>query len=145
MVKEFLINDIQKCCEILIQTFNNPPWNDKFTAETARIYLQELIDNKRFAGYTIWDNGLLVGAVFCHLRYNWRGDELSVDLIYISPEYQRKGYGGILMRTVEKYAKDHSCICISLSTNAGTPAFDFYGKIGFKEFPGKLIWLYKSI
>jgi len=135
MIKEFAINDLQKCCEVFIQAFNRPPWNDEFTNETAYIYLKELVDNKRFAGYTLWDNELLIGAVFCHLRNNWRGDELIVDLMYISPDCQRKGYGEVLMNVVEKFAKENSCIIITLSTSVGAPAFSFYEKLGFKKVP----------
>jgi ribosomal protein S18 acetylase RimI-like enzyme len=143
MVKEFSKNDLQKCCEVFIQVFNNFPWNDKWTRETAYIYLKELIENKRFLGYTLWDNNSLIGAVFCHLRYNWRGDDINVDLLYISPDYQRKGFGRILMNEIEKFTKENLVSCIVLSTSENTPAFKFYEKMGFAQL-GKTVTMFKT-
>jgi len=132
MVKEFSIFDFQKVCEVFMNTFNKS-WNDEWTLETARIYLQELLDNKRFAGFTVWENDLLIGFAFCHMRYNWRGDDMTIDLLGISPDYQRKGYGTILINAVEKFSKENSLTGVGLSTGLNTPAFNFYEKHGYKN------------
>ena len=144
MIKEFLINDFQKCCESFVQTFNSPPWNDKFTIETARIYLQELLDNKRFVGFTSWEDGALAGFVFCHMRYNWRGDDITIDMMCISPDYQRKGYGSGLLDAVEKFAKENACVVILLSTSIDAPAFNFYEKLNFTRWESE-VTMRKSI
>ena len=144
MIKEFIQDDFQKCCELYIKVFNNPPWNDMWTNETAHIYLQELTDHKRFLGYTLWDGNLFIGAVFCHMKNHYRGDEIFIDEMYISPDYQRKGYGTELMKAVEKYAKDNSFISITLLTGKGRPAFDFYEKLGFKHLE-YLAFMYKNV
>jgi len=137
LIKEFSKNDFQKCCDLFIYTFNRPPWHDEWTNETAHIYLKELVDSKRFVGYTLWDNDSLIGVAFCHTRFNWRGDELAVDLMFISPDHQRKGCGLTLMNAVETFAKDNSCITITLSTGVDAPAFSFYEKLGFEKVPEK--------
>ena len=142
MVKEFSICDFQKCCEVFIQAFNRAPWDDKWTSKTAQIYLQELVDNRRFLGYTLWDNDLLIGAAFCHMRYNWRGDDITIDVMYISPDYQNKGYGQLLMNSIKLFAKKNSYACIILSTSENTPAFFFYKKTGFTQF-GNSVTMYK--
>lgn len=89
------------------------------------------------------ENGLLIGAAFCHLRYNWRGDELCLDIMYISPDYQRKGYGSVLLNSVEKFAKENACIVITLSTNIDTPAFKLYDKFGFKMHSADSAYMHK--
>jgi GNAT superfamily N-acetyltransferase len=132
MIKEFSIFDFQKACEVFMQAFNLPPWNDEWTLETARIYLQELLDNKRFIGFTSWENDVLTGFIFCHIRYNWRGNDMTVDLMGVSPGYQRKGYGAELINAAEKYAKENSIACIGLWTSKNAPAFQFYEKLGYK-------------
>ena len=115
-----------------MQAFNLPPWNDEWTLETARIYMQELLDNKRFIGFTAWENDVLTGFIFCHIRYNWRGDDMTIDLMGVSPDYQRKGYGAELINAVEKYVKENSITCIGLGTSKNAPAFKFYEKLGYK-------------
>lgn len=132
MVKEFSIFYFQKVCELFMDTFN-ASWNDEWTIETARMYLQELLDNKRFVGFTAWKNDSLTGFAFCHMRYNWRGDDMTIDLMGISPNYQRKGYGELLIKAVEKFSKENSITSIGLSTGLNTSAFNFYEKLGFKN------------
>jgi len=144
MVREFSTNDLQKCCALFIRVFNDSPWNDNWTNETAYTYLQELVNNKRFLGYTLWDNGLLIGAVFCHMKNHYRGDEIFIDEMYISSDYQRKGHGMELMNAVEKYAKENYFISITLLTGIDKPAFNFYKKFGCKQLEN-LAFMYKRI
>ena len=132
MVKEFSIFDFKKVCEVFMNTFNES-WNDEWTVETARMYLQELLDNRRFVGFTAWENDLLIGFAFCHMRYNWRGDDMTIDLMGISPDYQRKGYGEALINAVEQFSKENSLTSVGLSTGLNTPAFNFYEKLGFEN------------
>ena len=143
MIKEFSIFDFQKVCEVFMKTFNDS-WNDEWTIDTARIYLQELIDNRRFVGFTAWENDSLIGFAFCHMRYNWRGDDMTIDLLGISPDYQRKGYGTILINAIEEFSKENSLTGVGLSTGLNTPAFSFYEKHGYENskdaaFMGKSI------
>ena len=133
MIKQFSVFDFEKVCEVFMQAFNSPPWNDEWTMETACIYLQELLDSKRFVSFTAWESDLLIGFAFCHARYNWRGDEVTIDLIGISPDYQRKGYGELLVKAIEQYSKENSLTGIVLSTSLNSPAFNFYEKLGFKN------------
>jgi len=132
VIKEFSIFDFRKVCEVFMKAFNET-WNDEWTIETARMYLQELLDNKRFVGFTAWENNSLIGFAFCHTRYNWRGDDMTIDLMGISPGYQRKGYGEMLIKAVEKFSKENFLIGIGLMTGLNKPAFNFYEKLGFKN------------
>jgi len=133
-----------KCCELFIQVFNAPPWNDKWTNETTEKYLREIIDNKRFMGYTLWENDVLTGVVFCHIKSHYKGDEIFVDELFVSPDYQRKGYGMELMGAVEKYAKENSFVNITLLTSMGSPSFKFYEKFGCRHLD-YLAFMYKHI
>jgi hypothetical protein len=92
MIKSFSMNDLQKCCELYIRTFNGEPWYDHWTEETAYARLLELAENKRFLGYTLWDKDELLGAVFCHLKTFHNGSEIFVDELWVSSNHQRKGY-----------------------------------------------------
>ena len=144
MIKEFSLFDLEKCCKLFIDVFNKPPWDDEWTNKTASAYLQELVDYKRFLGYTLWDNDLLIGAVFCHIKSHYRGEEVFVDEIFVKPENQRKGYGTKLMNEIENYAKNNSFISITLLTGKSNPAFDFYSKFGWKHLD-YLAFIYKRI
>ena len=86
----------------------------------------------------------IIGAVFCHMKNHYRGDEIFVDEMFISPECQRKGHGTKLMNEVEKFAKDNSFISITLLTGKGKPAYDFYEKFGCKHLD-HLAFMYKRM
>jgi len=144
MIKVFSLDDMCKCVELFVQVFNAPPWNNKWTNNTAWKYLQEFSDSKQFLGYTLWDNDIIIGAVFGHLKSWYGGDEIYIDELYISPDYQRKGYGIALMDTVEKFAKENSFSSITLLTGVGSPAFSFYEKIGYKHLE-HLAFMHKRV
>lgn len=142
MIRSFSQTNLQKCCELYINVFNAPPWNDEWTNETAHTYLKELTDHKRFLGFTLWTNEQLTGAVFAHMKNHYRGDEIYIDELFISPDHQRKGHGMLLMDEVEKYAKENSFISVTLLTGVKKPAFNFYEKRGYKHLD-YLAFMYK--
>ena len=146
MIKLYSDVDFAKCCELFIDVFNGAPWNDSWTDGAARAYLGELAGHARFLGYTLWDGceGALIGAVFCHLKTHYRGDEIFVDEMYIASDYQRKGYGMALMREVERYAKENNIISITLLTGKNMPAFGFYQKFGCRHLE-HLAFMHKRI
>ena len=144
MIKSFAAEDFQKCCDLYIHVFNSPPWNDQWTNENVHVYLQELIDHKRFLGYTLWDDDILVGAIFAHMKNHYRGDEIFIDELFISQDHQRKGCGMLLMDTIENYATADLFISVTLLTGVGKAAFDFYEKRGYKHLD-YLAFMYKRM
>ena len=143
MIKEFTLSDLEKCCELYIQVFNNEPWNDNWTYEMAYAYLQELVEHKRFLSYTLWNGEYLIGAVFAHIK-RFKYDEIYIDELFISSDCQRKGNGIKLMNAVDKYAKENSIISITLLTGIDKPAFSFYIKLGYKHLD-HLAFMYNRI
>jgi len=144
MIKIFSADDLQKCCELYLKVFNSSPWNDKWTNETAHRCLKDLSECKRFVGYTLWEDDILAGAVFAHTRTFYKGDEIYIDELFISPDCQRKGYGIELMGEIEKYAKENSLTCITLLTAVEMPAFDFYEKQGYRHMD-YMAFMYKRM
>ena len=133
MIKSFAICDFEECRDLFIDVFNAPPWHDKWTVETAGKLLNELMDNKRFLGYTLWEKDMILGAIFCQIRTSYLGDEIRVEELFVSPDYQCRGHGKMLMSAVEKYAKENSCGSITLLTSRRNSAFKFYEHLNFYE------------
>jgi len=133
MIKPFSMSDLQNCCELYVRTFNGEPWYDHWTVETAYDRLLELAENKRFLGYTLWNDDELIGAVFCFLKTYYNGSEIFVEELWVSSDYQRKGYGMKLMDEVEKYATENGITSVTLFTGKNKPSFDFYEKRGYNH------------
>ena len=132
-LKKFSTEDLIPCCELYIKVFNAPPWNDSWTDDAVRRCLGDLTERKRFLGYTYWENDTLVGAVFAHTKTFYKGDEIYIDELFISPDCQRKGYGQDLMNAIEKYACENKITAITLLTAKKQPAFIFYEKLGYRH------------
>ena len=144
MIKEYTNSDFNLCCELYIKVFNSPPWNDKWTMGTIGVYLHELIDNKRFFGFTLWDESILTGAIFCHGKSWYKGDEAYIDELFVASELQRKGRGKTLMDCVEKFAKDNNYASITLLTGRENPSYDFFVKYGYKQL-NYMAFMHKQI
>ena len=144
MIKDYSNDDFHNCCELFVQVFNAPPWNDNWTMEIACKYLCEITRHQRFIGYTLWESGVLIGVVFCRVETHFSVDIMFVEELFVSVDCQRKGYGTVLMKEVEKYASENSVARVTLLTSRGTPPFKFYEKIGYEHLDW-LAFLQKSI
>ncbi|MCL1842487.1 MAG: GNAT family N-acetyltransferase [Defluviitaleaceae bacterium] len=142
-IKHFCAEDLPACCELYIKVFNNPPWNDKWTKETALRCLGDLAERKRFLGYTLWEDETLVGAIFAHAKTFYTGDEIYIDELFICPSRQRMGYGQMLMAETENFAKQNDITCITLITSKRMAAFDFYKKLGYSHLDS-MVLLFRS-
>ena len=112
--------------------------------EIACKYLCEITDHQRFIGYILWESDVLIGVVFCRIETHFNGDIMFVEELFISVDSQRKGYGAVLMKEVEKYASENSVVSVTLLTSRGTPPFKFYEKIGYANLDW-LAFLQKSM
>lgn len=135
MITEFSLDDLESCVALFVQVFNGEPWRDKWTDETARVYLRELIDHRRFVGFTLWDGQTLAGAVLGHLKSHYKGDELFIDELFIHPDGQRRGHGTALMDTTEQFSREHFLVSITLLTGKEKPSFRFFEKCGYRHLP----------
>lgn len=144
MIKKFESSDLKMCAEIMMSVYNNEHWQCQWNLETAQSYLQDYSDNKKFVGYTLWLDGIIIGAIFCHEKVWWNNSEVFVDEMFIAPDFQRQGYGAQLLNAVETYIKAHNLAGFTLSTNRFTPAPDFYRKNGFSDAE-HVIFMYKEI
>lgn len=137
-------NHIQGCAELLMQAYNSAPWDDQWSKETAERYLNEFATNPRFVGFIMLENNRIIGAAFCHEKTWWTNDELYVDEFYISPDFQRKGYGNILLQHLERYIKEKKLAGFTLLTNKYMPAVKFYDKNGFTKAE-HVLFMYKEV
>lgn len=144
MIKKFEASDLTICAEIMLMVYNNELWQCHWSLETAKNYLKDYVENKKFIGYTLWLDGVIKGAIFCHEKVWWNNNEVFVDEMFVSPELQRQGYGTELLKVVESYIKEQNLAGLTLLTNRFTPAPNFYKKNGFSD-ADHVLFMYKEI
>ena len=64
--------------------------------------------------------------------------------MFVLPERQRGGYGGMLIRAAEKYVDEHGLAGLTLCTNKYAPAPNFYRKNGFADNEA-ILFMYKEV
>lgn len=64
MIKEFDVNDLNECAKIMMLVYNNELWQCQWSFETAKAYLMDYIENKKFIGYTLRLDDSIKGAIF---------------------------------------------------------------------------------
>ena len=136
MICEYSSEQLESCAKLFVKTFNSSPWNDEWSMERAKKYLKEITDTPRFVGFTLWKSGEVIGVAFCHAVTWWDGDELFIDEFFVSYEYQRHGYGGMIMNSVVEYCENNSLKSISLMTSNHMPSNEFYIRNGFSISAG---------
>ena len=144
MIKKFELKDLTACAEIMMSVYNNELWQCSWSLETAKDYLMDYVEAKKFIGYVLWLDDEIKGAVFCHEKIWWNNSEVFIDEMFISPELQRQGYGRDLLNVVEDYIKEHNLVGFTLTTNRFTPAPKFYKKNGFLDAE-HVLFMYKEV
>ena|ERR1700754_5113440 len=147
MKKNILTKDhLDDCVNVFVKAYNTAPWNCKWTAENAREYLSELIDHVNFTGFIIYDNNDVAGAILGHRKTWWTDQQLMINELFVSPEFQKRGYGKMLMQQMEDYAASRGIKLLALMTNKYLPVYEFYEQVDytaadqyvfmFKQLPG---------
>ena len=124
--------DFSSCAKLLIESFKEEPWNEKWKFKKAYNRIDELMSSCTSRGYVIIDDkkvvGMCIGEVMTYAGFK----ELWIDEFSINPAYQRKGLGSKLLAFVKKELTKEQIDHISLATGKDYPAAKFYEKNGFK-------------
>ena len=143
-LKKFELRDLTACAEIMMSVYNNELWQCRWSLDTAKDYLRDYAEYKKFIGYVLWLDDEIKGAIFCHEKIWCNNSEIFIDEIFISPELQRQGYGTELLNVVENYIKEHNLVGFTLTTNRFTPAPKFYRKNNFSDAE-HVLFMFKEV
>jgi len=133
MIRKFENIDVAICAKIMQSVYNNEMYQCYWSDETARSYLQDFVEHKKFVGFTCVENEKVVGAILCREKVWWNNSELYIEEMFVSSEFQRQGHGAQLLRSVEEYVHKKKLAGITLSTVRHSFAPDFYKKNGFSD------------
>jgi GNAT superfamily N-acetyltransferase len=143
-LKSFERNDLLRCTNTFTNVFNQEPWNDEWSTETAFQYLLDYTNSSGFIGIIAEDREEVIGFVFGVRKRWWSGDEFFINEMCVSVEKQKTGVGSKLMKFLEKKLEFDGIENITLLTDRGIPAEIFYKKNGFTEVD-RVMFLNKNI
>ncbi|KPH76254.1 MULTISPECIES: GNAT family N-acetyltransferase [Bacillaceae] len=135
---------LPECTSTFMDVFNQEPWNDEWTKETAKNYLEDFTHTPGFKGIVAFDGEEMIGFIFGNLKHWWSGDEFFINEMCVVADKQNSGIGSKMMNNLIKELKLDGVSMISLLTDRGIPAEGFYKKHGFSEIE-RLVFLSRSM
>ena len=78
--------------------------------------------------------GLLDGRIVGSIMAGYEGHRGWINYLAVAPEFQKKGYGGMLVQKAVSELKRMGCLKINLQVRRGNSSvIEFYKRLGFKE------------
>ena len=142
--KYFTEDDLLKCTQTFIEVFNEEPWNDQWEREKAARYLLNFTRTPGFIGVLAMEDEEVIGFLFGVQRAWWSGDEFFINEMCVKANQQNKGIGKALLKRLLKELGASTVTNLSLLTDRGIPAEEFYKKNGFTEIE-RLVFLSRGV
>ncbi|WP_294405806.1 GNAT family N-acetyltransferase [uncultured Clostridium sp.] len=131
MIREINSRNIEEITELYMDAFNNPPWNDKWTYETAGRRLQDIINTPGYIGMSYYIDGVPQGMIMGRCEQYYDGKYFQILEFCIRSSAQGSGYGRILLEEFTHMLKVENIVNVFLLTLHGQKTEGFYNKNGF--------------
>lgn len=132
MITELITEEmLEPISKLFINTFNDDPWNDDWTLETAQTRLQDIYHTPRFEGMVLVDNKKIVAMIMGRGEQYFDGIHFQILEFCVEQSVQRKGYGSRLLNRFMEYLLNKNIQGIYLLTMHGESTEGFYEKNGF--------------
>jgi aminoglycoside 6'-N-acetyltransferase I len=143
-IRTFLPDDFDRCVKLFINVFNSEPWNDNWTCERAGQYLMDFVGTPGFIGIVAAHNEEVNGLLFGVRKRWWREDELFINEMCVRSDKQRSGIGTKMIEYLDRFLNEEGIRTVTLLTNRGIAAEEFYKKNRFKEI-NRIVFMAKKI
>ncbi len=133
MIKEISAKDIKEISELFIDSFNNPPWNDEWTHETASRRLIDIINMPGYIGMAYYEENMIVGIIMGRTEQYYNGKHFQIMEFCIRSSMQGNGYGRKLLTLFIEKLKGKDITNVFLLTLHGKSTEGFYENNGFNS------------
>lgn len=144
-IKRILKSDIKDLARLMVSVYNAPPWNDKWTEETAFESLVTLLEFPTFYGNIIIDEDRIIGAIIGHTRRYSTETTYYIDEFFVAEEYRRKGVASNLYKSTIDELKKLGVNGAFFTTLRNTAAYNFYIKMGAWDLSDSACFYHKFI
>jgi len=123
--------DLQQCCDLFVRSFNDPPWRDRWTLESAHRFLQPMHNAAGFLGLAVTDAETILGFAVGSVEEWYDGKHYYLREICVAPDRRREGIGTRLMEALHRDLGTMGVTHVYLLTARDTPAEEFYRQCGY--------------
>ncbi len=126
------IADIKAYAKLFCSVFNSEPWNDKWTAETASLRIESMMNTNTFIGKALYSQNDLKGFIFGQKEYFFDGIHFQIQEFCVKTGEQKKGYGKTLLQALkDELTLTGGVTNIFLITLRGDRTEGYYRRRGF--------------
>lgn len=137
--REIELSMLPQLSQLFAETFQEPPWNENWSRETAAKRLHQIITTEDFFGLGVYENGELCGMIMgCREQYDER-------VVFQAREFcirntmQGRGMGTEIYRHFEEELKKQGIQRIFLYTIRDRMTEKFYKKQGYEQSPSLIL------
>jgi aminoglycoside 6'-N-acetyltransferase I len=143
MPRRFRESDLDKCVDLFVSTFAQPPWNETWERHIVRERLDQIIKTPLSFGAVIGDPDITGFALGFSEPWH-EGTHFYLKEMCIDHFHHRQGLGTKLMAFLATELIERDTKRIYLLTARGDMSEAFYSKIGFYTSP-KMILMARRI
>lgn len=142
--EELTLKNLEEILDFYVESFNSPPWNDKWTNESARNRLSQMINCEGYYGLVLYEENEPIGMILGNHEYNYDGMDFHIKELCISHKEKGKGIGGILLNKFADRLKEKGIDNIYLLTSKTKKTEGFYKKHGYNTL-GERVMMEKKL
>lgn len=129
-IRKISKSDLEELAKLMVDVYNAPPWNDKWTVETALESLNDISDFPKFFGNVIVDENKIIGGIIGHIRRYSIESTCYIDEFFIAEKYRGTGLAKELYQTSIKELQQRGISGAFFTTLKNSRAYNFYIKQG---------------
>ena len=127
-------SDLKKLSEIYATVYREFDVGEKRTPKKAYVLLEYWLQRQPDLAFVAESDGKIAGGFVAGIKPWWDGNHLVDGEIFVHPEFQRKGIGGLLsMAMFRKAMKKYSARTWDTYTFKKKYPLKWYKSLGFKE------------
>ncbi len=126
--KETELSDLNEMAILYMETFNSEPWNDRWTLDTAKKRLHQMINTEDFYGLCAYRNQLLCGVILGSMEQFFNGIMFNVKEFWVKNGMRGSGIGTAIFKEFERRLAEKGVNEIILFTSKGDYTEHFYHK-----------------
>lgn len=131
--KEITKDNIEIASNIFMECFNTTPWFEKWTIESSKKRLSQIVRNENDFGSLVYMNNEPCAIIIGQEEDYYDGVRCFIKELCVKASMQGTGIGSKVLKCYIEELKKKDIAHISLHTLRDSRIVNFYEKVGFKE------------
>lgn len=125
--------EVKKVVDLFIKVFSEHPYNEIWTKKQALKRLTEIYQRGKDFCFYAEEKNIVVGLIFCQTQTWEEGVHVIIEDTAVDSNMRSKGIGELLVKELEKVAKNKNISSIDLLSNTKSKAINFWAKQKYKK------------